>query len=202
MVLRMRLKTLLLVSGIAVMSFISGFYVALYIENKVSVLGLAGNVMAVFAPIGVLVTVWKLVADWYSIPKIIFGQIRRNNEPAYHVRIEKTRGRGKAMNCEAFITIEHTPIQDSASVWSLDAKRLENIGGHHDLRIFRVEGDSIFFPMWIEDGKFSENSYHLNDFMDRKPIIRVYSDNASGPDKFDKTVRQIIEEGDKNFNVL
>jgi hypothetical protein len=136
-------------------------------------------------------------------PKLVFGQVRRNDEYAYHVRIEKKRGKGKAKNCEGFITVEYTPVQDSTSVWSLDAKRVQDIGCHLELRIFRIERDSILFPMSIKDGEFSERSYPLNDFMERKPKIMIYSDNASvqKPEKFDKTIRQIIEEGDKNFNV-
>jgi hypothetical protein len=192
------------VSVIAVMSFIGGFYVALYISNEIIVLGQAGNIIAVFTPIGVAVPVYKLIADWRSTPKILFGQIKRNNEPAYHVRIEKTSGKGKAKNCEAFITVKDTRVQDSASVWSLGAKREVDIGGHFDLRLFKVERDSnhISFPTWVTDGKFLENPYPLNEFMDRKPIIRIHSDNASvpRPDKFDKTIRRIIEEGDADFD--
>ena len=204
MILAMRLSSILLVSGIAVMSFIGGFYIALYRSDKIIVLGQAGNIIAVFTPIGVGVTVLKLITDWRSTPKIIFGQIRRNNEPAYHVRIEKTSGKGKAKNCEAFITVQDTPIQDSASVWSLGAKREVDIGGYFELRLFKVERDSshILFPTWVADGQFLENPYPLNEFMDRKPIIRIHSDNASVPrtDKFDKTIRQIIKEGDANFD--
>ena len=199
----MRLHVVLLTSGIAFFSFISGFSLASYSQNKISVLGQAGIVMAVFAPIGVCVTVWKFVADWRGTPKIEFGQIRRNDEPAYHVRIQKTRGKGKAMNCEGFITVKHTSVQDSASVWSLGAKRLVDIGGHFELRLFRVEHDKILFPVWTDDGKFSESPYPLNDFMEVKPKVRIHSDNASvpRPDKLDKTIHQIIDEGDKNFNV-
>jgi hypothetical protein len=156
MILAMRLSSILLVSGIAVMSFIGGFYIALYISNKIIVLGQAGNIIAAFTPIGVGVTVLKLIADWRSTPKIIFGQIRRNNEPPCHVRIEKTSGKGKAKNCEAFITVQDTPIQDSASVWSLGAKREVDIGGYFELRLFKVERDRshILFPTWVADGQF------------------------------------------------
>src|SRR5215469_14368096 len=80
-------------------------------------------------------------------------------------------GKGKAKNCEGFITVEHTPVQDSTSVWSLDAKRVQDVGGHLELRIFKIEHDSILFPMSIKDGEFSERSYPLNHFMERKPNI-------------------------------
>jgi hypothetical protein len=83
-------------------------------------------------------------------------------------------------------------------------KEKVDIGGYCDLRLFKVERDSnrISFPTWVTDGQFLENPYPLNGLMDRKPKIRIHSDNASipRPDKFDKTIRQIIEEGDANFD--
>jgi hypothetical protein len=79
-----------------------------------------------------------------------------------------------------------------------------DIGGHFDLRLFKVERDSnhILFPTWVTDGQLLENQYPLNEFLDRKPIIRIHSDNASvpRPDKFGKTIRQIIKEGDADFD--
>jgi hypothetical protein len=176
------------------MSFIGG----LYIGASISGLGQLGVIIPIFTLIGVSVSMWKLFSDWRSTPKIEFGQIRKNIQNVYHVRVEKTRGKGKAKNCEGFITVEQTPIQDSASVWSFGAKRVVDIGGHLDLRLFRVEGEKILFPMWVEDGKLSENQYPLTDFNDKKPLVIIHSDNASGPNKFDKTIQQIIEEGDNN----
>jgi len=61
-----------LVLSIAFFSFIIGFSLALYTENQIC--GITANLLAVFAPLGVCVTMAKPLFDWWGTPKLVLGQ--------------------------------------------------------------------------------------------------------------------------------
>jgi len=88
-----------------------------------------------------------------------YGEISPNDEPAYYLRIIKKK-KGKAKNCERFLTVMDTNVTYAASAWSLDAQRVIDIRGQMDLRLFRIEGnDTIAFLLLISK-KGSEKTYN------------------------------------------
>lgn len=191
----MRLLVVVIFFGaVSFFSFVGGLYVAFTYQNQLQFFGQGGILLAIFTPIGATVTLLKFILDWYKEPSLKYGKLSTNNEPACYLQIEKKK-KGKAKDCEGFVTVEETSVTHAASVWSLDNRRVIDIGGHLDIRLFRLVGkDKIAFPVAHYERGFIENIQSLDDIRKRKLTLEIYSVNASTPKPYIATIDEIMEK--------
>jgi hypothetical protein len=172
-----------------------GFYVTVYFSKQLAALGAAGVIIAIFGGAGTATTGMNLLVQWSREPTLRFGTTSPNDEHVYHLAVTKTRGKGMAENCAAFLTVNDTNVTDSATIWSLYGNRVVNIGDVDvHARLFKVVDDNtVLFPVANEvRGLDIENPYPLNQVLDKVLTVKMTSTNGNTPKPFRETIRNII----------
>jgi len=102
-------------------------------------------VLAILTWLGTGADFLGLLREWYRekkeaerIPTLEVGKIYKNTDNAYFLTLKKVKGEGLAEGCSAYLTVQGTYINNSASVWEHAAKREYSIGIRQGLRLFRV----------------------------------------------------------------
>lgn len=138
-------------------------------------------------------------------PTIKFEGLFVNNEPAYFLRVRKTKGEHMVESCEAFLTVEGTEVRNAPTVWSHGSVRRYDIGGHMDLRLFSVKegrfvgeavavGKWIIFPSANVDQGFAEHPTHYEDFINKELTVEIHAKNGHLPKPFTKKIADIIKD--------
>lgn len=141
--------------------------------------------------VGTINIFWSL----YKEPKLEYKGTGHNDEPAYHITLLKTRGKGKAHKCEGFVTVEGTKVYDMASPWSLYGKRVVDIGEVPvHLRLFKLIGrDYIEFLVVGYEGDVAQTiRCKYDDIVDKKLTVKMTSDDALIPKPYTHAIRDII----------
>jgi hypothetical protein len=200
-------KILLTMGGIYIAGVVTGFFISPSYQNQTKLIGQIATVTAI---IGAGIAILKMIIDWYRENVLKYGGLvvkqqpysskgKDINYPAYYLRIKRTRGRGRAENCDGFVTIEETEINRN-SMWE---------GGLQYIPI-SIQGDLKLFEIHEYDGNKDlvfrsnpanslEHIWHdaipYTDELGKRIIsVRIGSSNANVPSKpFIKTVREIIE---------
>jgi hypothetical protein len=120
----------------------------------------------------------------------------------YSVRVRKTKGLGKAEECEGVISLIDSPLTNIRSRWLPDDVVLCNIGGHMDLIVFQTIGHTneiVFSPVSLQR-EMAQGAFPLEPHLDRFLSIEVHTRNAKTPKPSQKTVREIMNEA-KGFSL-
>jgi hypothetical protein len=208
--MRLWIKILLMMVVIYAAGVVTGFFVSPSYQNQTKLIGQVATVIQYPAILGVVIAMWKTITDWYRENVLEYDGLfvkqqpyswkgKDINYPAYYLRIRRTRGRGRAENCDGFVTIEETEINRN-SMWEgglqyipisiqgdLKLFEIHENDGHKDL-VFRSNPANSLEHIW-------HDALPYTDELGKRIIsVRIGSSNASVPSQpFIKTVRQIIE---------
>ena len=129
---------------------------------------------------------WTLLNE----PTLEFGDITKNNEPAYFITVKKKGGKGYSKNCEGKIKIENI---DTHTVWSRSEYVRTDIGDYEQLRLFATDKNNniIDFPSAYEMKGRGQDKRLLDEFMDKELTIEVFSETHI-PKPCTKTIREFI----------
>jgi len=206
----MRLKVVVAVAGTC---FVVGFLLGTYFGGFLTGF-LYGSVLSfvagfgsgqVFDLVGLLRELYKDRREERKTPTLEFDGEFMNNEPAYFLRVRKTKGEGMVEACEAFLTVGGTKVSNYPTVWAHGNARRYDIGGHMDLRLFKVEevrfvgegtmlGKWITFPVANLDQGFAEHTTHYEEFINKELTIEIHAKNGHLPKPYTKKIAEIIRD--------
>jgi hypothetical protein len=209
LILTLRLKEAA-VSG--VIFFAVGFLLGVFYGGFL--IGFLSAILSFIAGFGLgqVVNCLALLREWYrdqceekKTPTLEFDGLFVNNEPAYFLRVRKTKGEGIVESCQAFLTVEGTEVSNAPTVWSHGNVRRYDIGGHMDLRLFKVEegrfvGEAVAVGKWITfpsanlDQGFAEHPTHYEDFINKELTVEIHAKNGHLPKSFTKKTANIIKD--------
>jgi hypothetical protein len=162
------------------------YYSFLYYQKQLDSTDL-GTIVSLLGVILVMINMfWNLLNE----PTLEFGDITKNNEPAYFITVNKKGGKGYAKNCEGKIKIENI---DTHTVWSRSEYVRTDIGDYEQLRLFATDKNNniIDFPSAFEMKGRGQDKRPLDEFLDKELTIEVFSETHS-PTPLKKTIRKII----------
>ena len=140
--------------------------------------------------LGVILVMIKMFWILLNEPTLEFGDITKNNEPAYFITVKKKGGKGYAKNCEGKIKIENI---DTHSVWGRSEYVKIDIGDYTPLRLFSIDKNNniIDFPSAYEMKGRGQDKRPLDEFLDKELTVKVFSETHS-PKPYTKTIREFI----------
>lgn len=151
--------------------------------------------------IGLSISIIALVISMFDLYKRLsqeivlqFGEVTRHNDGNYYLTIVNKKGKGKAKNAEAHLTLENK-FQYAPTVWADSHRRYKDIGRHEDLFLFRLENsDRILFRAAGKEERFMENPYSYNECVNKKLKVEIDFDNGSFRKAYDKTLSEIVKD--------
>ena len=210
--MRLWIKVLLLMFGVYIGGMITGLFVSPSYYEQTKIVGQTATIIQYPAIIGVGIAAWKMVSDLYRENVLAYGElfVKRLHyhlggqdiyRPAYHLRVKRIRGRGRAENCDGLLTVEGTDVNRN-TVWDGDIPYIP-ISNQGDLKIFEIHENefthtrALLFrsnPTNSEKTVLQDDIPYTQELAKRKVTIRLGSSNARVPSKpFIRTVGEIIE---------
>jgi len=198
--------SLLIAVGVA-----GGFYLATALQRQIEALIGAAVVIGFLTWLGSGADLLGLLRDWHRekreearIPTLVFDGFTRNNEifmsgpnelhkHTYFVRVRKTTGEGYGEQCEGFLTVNGTNINNAPTVWAHANVRRYDIGGRMDLRLFTVDRNDIIFPSANLREGFTPNTRIYNEFRNRNLVIELHSQRGSVPTNLDVSIHNVVD---------
>jgi hypothetical protein len=189
----MILKQWIISLFLILLSFVLGFYTAIYLQQESSVTNFI-NILPIVTGLGAGIGIVKVIADWIvnrkKIPLLDYGEIIKKNMQ-YYIRIKKTKGEELAKSVRGFITIENTEIKNAPMTWDYEYTNSIDISHYRDLNLFINNTPSIKFQLVNEDeDKNWFNALIGIDFdkikafeTSNKISIQLQSENAKLPSK-------------------
>ena len=197
---------LLIAIGVA-----GGFYFATALQKQIEALIGAAVVIGFLTWFGSGADLMGLLRDWYKekredarIPTLIFDGFTKNDEVlmsgpnelhkhTYFVRVRKSTGEGYAEQCEGFLTVNGTNINNAPTVWSHANVRHYDIGGRMDLRLFTIDRNDIIFPSAHLHEGFTPNTRVYDEFRNRNLEIELHSQRGTVPANLGVNIHHIVE---------
>jgi hypothetical protein len=189
-----------------VVGFTGGFFLATALQEQIEVLIGAAIILAFLTWLGTGADFLGLLREWYRekkdaerTPTLEAGKIYKNLEDVYFLTLKKVKGEGLAEGCAAYLTVQGTNINNSATVWEHAATREYSIGTRQGLRLFRVyQNTEIYFPAAGIESNFGENALPYNEAIKKELIIDIQARIGNVPSTTTIKISDIIAEGDKN----
>jgi hypothetical protein len=201
--------------GIYIAGIITGFFLSPSYQSQIKLIGQTATVIQYPAIIGAGLAMWKTITDWYKENVLEFDGIYVKNEhyiiekkhvypPTYYLRIVKKRGRGRAENCEGFLTVEGIEINRN-TVWEGNEKYI-HISIQGDLKLFEIvqnltDQRMLVFrsnPTNSPEGMLEYAINYSEELLDKQITIRIGASSGIPPSKpYITTIRQIIEQARK-----
>ena len=167
-------------------SFISGLVIGFYLYNyqSLSDQNILAQILSLAPIVTMVVVISNTLNEWYKELVLGFGEITKNNEPAYYLQIAKIRGNKAAEDCEGRLSIGD--IKDAISVWSFDNERVRTISLSECIRLFRLENNVNFcFPSansddgFMKSGKrFQEVKRPFSEYINKELTVEIGSKNG------------------------
>jgi hypothetical protein len=158
----------------------------------------------------------KMLLDYLQKKKIpilkfdIFTKTRDKLNPIYFVRVENSKGEGKAINCVGIIDIG---ISHSRTVWASESITSDILhDSYEDLRLFRIENigksssiNKVLIPksIWVPTLKpensrnyglpYTESEKPFEEYRDKEIIIHIDADRGKSISLI-KKISEIIDE--------
>jgi hypothetical protein len=196
--------------------FTAGFYMSNFFQKQIQVLIGAAVVLAILTWIGSATDLLGLLRDWlkekreeektptllfdgfYKTPTISMHTDTEKINYTYFIVVKKNSGEGYVKDCEGFITVDGTTINNAPTVWTHADARRYDIGGQMGLRLFTIDPNDkiIFASAFLEQG-FKPNGQPLNDFINKEIIIEIHAARGRVPNPKSIKIRDIINELDK-----
>ncbi len=111
----------------------------------------------------------------------------------YFARVQKTTGDGYAEQCEGFLTVNGTNINNAPTVWAHANVRRYDIGGRMDLRLFTVDRNDIIFPSAHLHEGFAPNTRVYDEFRNRNLVVELHSQRGKVPVNLNVNIQTIID---------
>lgn len=199
-----------------VIAFAGGFYLAVLLQGNVQILIGVAIIFAFLTWLGSGAELLGLLRDWYrqkteeeKTPILKFAGLFKNEEPAYFVKVEMTKGEGKAEACEGFLFIEGTDINNIPTVWSFRKVRYFDIAGYMHLRLFKIEEahdefgtikveKSITFPLAKLEKGFTETRKRYDEIINKILTVKIYTKRGKAPEPFSRKMSDIIKDATKD----
>jgi hypothetical protein len=158
---------LILVFGIG---FAAGLYFQLLLPGNSSTIGIPNIILAIFGGAGLMVTLGRVISNWYNQPTLeIMGIIHveeyfppnRNRYHRYYsehyfLRIRNIKRKGTGEDCKGNIMVPNASIDNVSTYWrNTNESRTVGISTMEELKLFtRVKStgegyDKIFLPTVI-----------------------------------------------------
>ena len=201
-------KFLIILSlSLLVVGFTAGFYLATALQKQIEVLIGAALILAFLTWLGTGADFLGLLREWYRekkeaerTPTLEAGKIYKNQDNTYFLTFQKTKGEGVVQGCAAYLSVQGTNINNSASVWENDAKREYDIGTRMGLMLFTFfEPDKLIgFPAADEYKGYVNNHLISDETINKELIIDIQAKIGIVPSTITKKISDIIAEGNSN----
>lgn len=191
-----------------VVGFLGGLTAFYFLENQLT----PQNVSFVLGglSIGSVVEILTILHEYFRTPRLDYSGVFVSKTGVYFLRVRKTKGEGKAEECEGYLALAGTEIVHTPTVWEHpNAPRVVDIGDFNDLRLFMVEGEhiklidmgegalvkkmaeikvkkSIVFPSANPVEGFAENRYDYDENVEKQLTITVVANKGRLPDPYKK----------------
>lgn len=201
-----------LVAGLVI-----GFNIGVLLEQQQ--LTQSGIAITVISLLGMVISISGLLRTWNKdrkeeakIPVLEFGDIVSTQETlggqfagyivdTIAVRVKKSKGMGKAQQCEGFISVPETQIPSNASPWLHERVRNLDIGGEAFLTLFHLdrvpEISGLILSFISVNNEIAQVRMPRAKVDPMKIRIELQSVNAKNPAVIEKPIQDIINEAKK-----
>jgi hypothetical protein len=155
----------------------------------------SGVLVPTIGGIAAVTSVIGFIMDFFKSPSLEFGQITVNLHREYLIKVHK-KGKGIAKDCEGIINGGDININ---SVWGRgdNSPRVISIAESVQLKLFhlRDKEKQIVFSKARQIEGFDYIVKPLNEYVDMKIKVTIYSHNARSSIESTRTVKEIINSG-------
>jgi hypothetical protein len=189
----MRFSVLAIFFFLLFFASVIGYYIGIIQVNQKEIFQDWKNFIPLITSIIVaIIGIWRIVMEWFNEPSLKLDKISTDNG-IYFIDVIKKRGKGKAEECEGWISLGKTD-NTFPTIWGLNNKFKIDISEKIPLKLFQITDNSITFFSANVDGGYAPNQIPYNNVIDTKLTITVSSKNAKTPKPFkNKTIREIIQ---------
>jgi hypothetical protein len=168
-----------------------GIYVGISIQSNLQEAGATTIILAILGGIGTVTALSGILIPYFKEPVLEYTKIGIWKD-SYYLGVRKKRGKGKALGCEGYLTIDGTEIKNTISIWTKHERSkvdIDDVPIH--LHLFKRIGDDII----VYIGQFKEPEYEPRrneDVINKQLTVKITSDNAEKLKHSKKAIKEIM----------